>query len=159
MANRIIEWTGTATDLLEKLKALVPDDTWKLKTWPKAANSLGRRLRRAATFLRTAGVEIILPGSDSWRRDIIIRKSLQNIVESVEIAETSDGGGSTVNDSINDTSHDIVDAQNIVEIPLADKSAPDKAFHDINGFNDKKSTLSKSHYGTQESDDFDEGAL
>ncbi|HIJ75342.1 MAG TPA: hypothetical protein HPP81_01355 [Deltaproteobacteria bacterium] len=133
------QWEGTATDLLSALGDLVPDDTRKLREWPKAPNSLGHRLRRAATFLRAESIEITLPSSESWRRYITIRKSLQKIVDTVETVETGNGGGSTINDTIND----IVDAEKTVGIPLMDKPAPDKAFHDVNDFNDKKHTFSK----------------
>jgi hypothetical protein len=74
-------WTGTATDLLEGLTDYVPNETLRSKEWPRTARALSGRLRRAATFLRKAGVEITLiaggmlepgslpfPGSPKQRR-------------------------------------------------------------------------------------------
>ncbi|MGA2937623.1 MAG: hypothetical protein ABSF52_11060 [Syntrophobacteraceae bacterium] len=133
------QWEGTATDLLSALRDLVPEDTRKLREWPKAPNSLGHRLRRAATFLRAESIEITLPSSESWRRYITIRKSLQKIVDTVATVENNTEQQSIVNDPTNDTA----DAQKSVERPLMDKPAPDKAFNDINDVNDKKQTLSK----------------
>lgn len=42
------KWEGTATELLEHLKPLVPEDTLKDKAWPKTAKAFGRKLRRSA---------------------------------------------------------------------------------------------------------------
>jgi hypothetical protein len=71
MAERDI-WEGSPSDLLEALEALTPESTKRSKFWPKAANSLSNRLRRAATFLRTIGIEI--ERAKSGGRLISIRK-------------------------------------------------------------------------------------
>ena len=52
------EWTGTASQLYEKLKSLVPDYERKANVWPRGANVLSGRLIRAQTFLRKKGIEI-----------------------------------------------------------------------------------------------------
>ncbi len=72
-------WSGTATELLDELNEFTPEQTRKLKTWPQTGRGLSNRLRRAATFLRQAGVEVAFtrePGSG--RRVIRIKK--KNIV-------------------------------------------------------------------------------
>ncbi|MGD0397574.1 MAG: toprim domain-containing protein [Syntrophobacteraceae bacterium] len=146
LMDSVTEWSGTPTELLETLKGLVSDDTLKLRTWPKAANSLTRRLRRMATFLRTEGIEVSLPDSGSWHRDIAIRKHAESIADIVEIVEIRTGQESAINDPISDKTEindNIVDAQNTVEISLTGKRAPDKPFRDINGINDKNHTRSK----------------
>lgn len=51
-------WTGTATELLARLCTLVPPDTVKSKDWPKTADSLSRRIKRAQPALRSSGLEI-----------------------------------------------------------------------------------------------------
>ena len=40
------------------LKPMAGDRVTRSKTWPKVARSLSNRLRRAAPFLRTVGIEI-----------------------------------------------------------------------------------------------------
>lgn len=68
-------WEGQPEQLLAALSDLTAEPTRRMPSWPKNAASLSRALRRAATFLRTVGVEINLDGSTgrgteksrSWR--------------------------------------------------------------------------------------------
>jgi hypothetical protein len=57
MATRT-KWTGAASDLLGDLTELVDEAQRRSKSWPNTPNTLSGRLRRAATFLRKAGIEI-----------------------------------------------------------------------------------------------------
>jgi len=57
MATRT-EWTGTASDLLGALAEVACERLAKSKTWPESPRALAGRLRRAASFLRTIGIEI-----------------------------------------------------------------------------------------------------
>jgi len=52
-----MEWKGTATTLLNRLAELAGDRTVRSKAWP-GPQQLSNRLRRAATFLRSVGIEI-----------------------------------------------------------------------------------------------------
>jgi hypothetical protein len=52
------EWTGTASDLLGVLAEAVGERVARSKTWPGSPRTLAGRLRRAATFLRTVGIEV-----------------------------------------------------------------------------------------------------
>ena len=54
------EWNGTASELLKALDELAGDRDAKAKSWPGNARALTNRLRRAATFLRKIGIEIVL---------------------------------------------------------------------------------------------------
>jgi hypothetical protein len=49
---------GTPSEFLKILNDRVDDQVAKLKAWPKAAHVLSGKLRRAATSLRTFGVEV-----------------------------------------------------------------------------------------------------
>lgn len=51
-------WEGQAKDLLYELRRYVPETVQTSKSYPKSPRALSGRLRRAATFLREAGVEI-----------------------------------------------------------------------------------------------------
>ena len=57
MVTRTV-WTGTASDLLGALAEAAGERVAKSKTWPDSPRALSGRLRRAATFLRTIGIEI-----------------------------------------------------------------------------------------------------
>src|SRR5262249_15637574 len=52
-------WTGTATDLLGALTKVVGDRVARSKSWPDSPEALSNRVRRAATFLRKGGIEIV----------------------------------------------------------------------------------------------------
>jgi hypothetical protein len=52
------EWTGTASDLLGALAEVAGERIAKAKSWPDSPRALAGRLRRAATFLRSIGIEI-----------------------------------------------------------------------------------------------------
>ena len=52
------EWTGTASDLLGALAEMAGERIAKAKTWPDTPRALAGRLRRAATFLRKAAIDI-----------------------------------------------------------------------------------------------------
>ena len=58
MATRPV-WTGTASDLLGTLASAADERVAKSKTWPDSPRALAGRLRRAATFLRKVGIEIV----------------------------------------------------------------------------------------------------
>jgi hypothetical protein len=58
MARRTV-WTGTASDLLRALAEVVGSRVAKSKTWPDGPRAVAGRLRRAATFLRKIGIEIV----------------------------------------------------------------------------------------------------
>jgi len=62
-------WTGTASDLLGVLTELVGEAQRKSKSWPNTPSTLSGRLRRAATFLRKAGIEIAFDREANRKRD------------------------------------------------------------------------------------------
>ena len=71
MAERTV-WTGTATDLLGALAESAGERVAKSKTWPTGPRALSGRLRRAATFLRKIGIEIVY-GKEGRARTRIIQ--------------------------------------------------------------------------------------
>jgi hypothetical protein len=52
------EWAGTSKTLLGVLVEVVGERAAKSKAWPDSPRALSGKLRRAATFLRKAGIEI-----------------------------------------------------------------------------------------------------
>jgi hypothetical protein len=51
------EWTGTVTDLLARIEALVDDATKRRKEWPKSAKALASQVRVIGPALRARGVD------------------------------------------------------------------------------------------------------
>ncbi|HMB07344.1 MAG TPA: hypothetical protein VKP69_26890, partial [Isosphaeraceae bacterium] len=83
MAQRQEEWTGTATELLQLLVDQAVESATRDKDWPKTANALTNRLKRAAPAIRKVGVEIIFNPRTNSKRTITIR------VEPERVGETS----------------------------------------------------------------------
>jgi hypothetical protein len=86
MVTRTV-WTGTASDLLGALAEVAGERVTKSKTWPDSARVLSGRLRRAATFLRTIGVEISFVREGRARtRTIVITTTLsQSAPETAQV--------------------------------------------------------------------------
>ena len=51
-------WEGTASELLEALEEQIDERVKKTKSWPGTPRALSGRLKRSATFLRQAGIEV-----------------------------------------------------------------------------------------------------
>lgn len=71
------KWKGVPNDLLNVLEEKLPDEhkerIMKEKSWPKAANSLSKRLKQLAPTLRSVGI-LITFGRSATRRTISIKK-------------------------------------------------------------------------------------
>jgi hypothetical protein len=57
------QWEGNCKELLPKLGEIVGEAAQKSRDWPKNPRGLSERLKRLATFLRAAGVQVISPNS------------------------------------------------------------------------------------------------
>jgi hypothetical protein len=66
-------WEGTATELLKELTPLVDELVARSDKWPKSARALSGRMRRAASFLRQIGIDVVfVRGGHAWGRRIAI---------------------------------------------------------------------------------------
>ena len=70
MGSRTV-WTGNASDLLGALGEVVGERAGKSKSWPDSPRALSGRLRRAATFLRKIGIEIVFKKEGRARTRLI----------------------------------------------------------------------------------------
>jgi len=52
------EWTGTATELLNKLNFMAPDGTMRSYEWPKNPIALSKRLNSLKASLLTQGINV-----------------------------------------------------------------------------------------------------
>lgn len=72
MDNREV-WSGTATELLDKLSETVDERLRNTRRWPSDPKALSGRIRRAATFLRKIGLDISHERENDRKRSRIIR--------------------------------------------------------------------------------------
>ena len=71
-------WSGTATELMQRLTLISPEEVKCSTRWPKQANTLSSKLKRCMTFLRERSVEIEF--SKSGQRIITITSAFQKPV-------------------------------------------------------------------------------
>ena len=64
-------FTGTVAELHARLESMVSDAMRRSVRWPKAPNGLGNALRRMATNLRAAGVELQFSRNDVQGRRVV----------------------------------------------------------------------------------------
>ena len=64
-------FSGTSAELLVRLNSIVSEHTRRSVRWPKAPNALGNMLRRMASNLRSAGIELNSSRADRQGRRII----------------------------------------------------------------------------------------
>lgn len=112
-----LEWEGTASELLTELTQIALDQgikTDRERDWPKAANTLSRRLNELKTNLATDGIQYKRFGK-SKNRYISLRKESDNTVETVEspiIEIIRDKMGIDSIDDISNTSSPVSSPQN-----------------------------------------------
>jgi hypothetical protein len=82
-------FSGTATELLDRLATIVSDDSTRAKSWPKSASALAGTLRRLAPNLRATGIEIDFDRTGS-RRLIVIGTAPKNVVITVTPVTAND---------------------------------------------------------------------
>lgn len=72
MTDRL-QWQGTPTELLHQLESAASGEV-RLRSWPKSAVHLTRRLMRSSSFLRRTGIEVIRDRESDGRRIIALHK-------------------------------------------------------------------------------------
>jgi hypothetical protein len=71
------EFMGTATELLDRLAAIVGESATRHRGWPGNATSLSRELARIAPNLRSVGIEVEKRRESHGRRLIVIRSATE----------------------------------------------------------------------------------
>jgi len=72
---------GSTAELLLRLNSTVSDGIRRSRRWPKAPNALGNTLRRMASNLRSAGIELNSSRADRLGRRIIAVSLAANVPE------------------------------------------------------------------------------
>jgi hypothetical protein len=74
-----ISFTGTASELLDRLNSLATDEQRRQKGWPANGRALSGSLRRIAPNLRAVGINVEFLGNTGSNRDrlIVIRQPIQ----------------------------------------------------------------------------------
>jgi len=150
-------WTGTASELLAKLEEIAESEkiNTKAKGWPKAANSLSRKLNELKTTLQQAEIEIT-KDEDARRRVPLFTLTLKNSEKTSRISRISRTGQETPKNgdsSSRDIARDIADvSRDIAEIPSNCKPLGDKASSDTRDTRDIFPTLKGSGEISQNED-------
>jgi hypothetical protein len=82
-------FTGTVAELHARLESMVSDATRRSVRWPKAPNGLGNALRRIATNLRAAGVELQFSRNDVQGRRVVSVVAAAQIRRTLSVAVSS----------------------------------------------------------------------
>ena len=77
------EWSGSASDLLSWITAVIPEDIRRLKSWPKTPSVLSNRVQRCATYLREKGFTV--ERHHSGTRTLTIRKLVQRVEKDTDL--------------------------------------------------------------------------
>ena len=75
-------FTGTVADLRVRLDSMVSEEMRRSVRWPKAPNILSGALRRMATNLREAGIEVAFSRPDHSGRRMVSVQAIANIPKS-----------------------------------------------------------------------------
>ncbi len=108
------EWQGTATELLRELENIVETNkivSTNSPSWPRASNSLTRRLNEIKPILEDEGISIETGVKIGDKRMVIIRRVGKNIVQTVLSSESIYGDEV----SSDDISSNIVQTENTVQ--------------------------------------------
>jgi hypothetical protein len=94
--NRLIElidWTGSATELLKALEDRVGDEVIKRRDWPKTAQQLGTELRRLAPDLRRVEkIEITFATRHGSGRTVLVVRNRDSMSQPSQPSQDRDNG-------------------------------------------------------------------
>jgi hypothetical protein len=152
----VVEWDGTATELLDALGEQVSEKISKLKHWPKAANTFSNRLRRLAPVLREVGIEVEFETREGKRRNrlISIRKCSEKTVpigHTVRQDDTSHKNKELfADDDVTNSEINSAIADDPIERPVCDDLLITKEETEADDANDDSSTLPNSQIEWEE---------
>jgi hypothetical protein len=82
-------FTGTVAELHARLDSMVSDAMRRSVRWPKAPKGLGNALRRMATNLRAAGVELQFSRNDVQGRRVVSVVAAAEVPKTLSVAVSS----------------------------------------------------------------------
>jgi hypothetical protein len=86
-------WEGTCKQLLQHLESVASEGMKKSPGWPKTPRGLSSRLRRIATFMREAGIEITFhPKGPRGERLLTISEVVQTTAATATTASSEAAG-------------------------------------------------------------------
>jgi hypothetical protein len=140
-------WEGTPTELHEALMEIVPEGKRNLRVgktyaFPRVANVLTRRIRKAQVFLKQFGLKII-DGHTGDRAIRIDRQGGRKTVQIVQTVQKQESCGFSADDISGET---VQDGRNTVQPPSEDPGLDDTSsgLDDMDGMDGKKQDLSKT---------------
>jgi hypothetical protein len=124
LMERTLEWSGTATELLDILGGYVTERVSKSKQWPDTAQMLGLRLSYAGPSLRAVGIEV--DRRHSGGRIISIRKGTQKAVQAVLPVQEESGNEALARQKRDLEDLDILDTQAVQAVQELSKKGTDE---------------------------------
>jgi hypothetical protein len=79
-------FTGTVAELRTRLDSMVSDATRRSVRWPKAPSGLGNALRRMASNLRAAGIQLQFSRNDVQGRRVVSVLSAAQVLKTPSVA-------------------------------------------------------------------------
>lgn len=116
-------WSGTATDLLDRLAKFSDETTRKAREWPKQPNALSNKLKRTAPVLRKEGVEVEFGTNGKQRAITITRVTTGNGCERSSASSASSGPASSSRRATDDGDSGSCEAPSLSSADQPDRTA------------------------------------
>lgn len=108
--SSLTEWSGTATELLNKLNSLVSETIRQQKSWPKSPSHLSNILRRLTPNLREAGIAMDFDEKKGKSRSRIITITSTSSPQDIDRCSASAASAASAQMNGNDMLADNADA-------------------------------------------------
>jgi hypothetical protein len=97
------EWSGTASELLDKLTNRASEQKSRLRDWPKSAHALSTKLRRVGPNFRKIGIEVDFKHDGKQRIITLCRIETQKCVSPVScVRDTEKDAESAISPALGD---------------------------------------------------------
>ena len=127
------QWEGTASELLNELTIFAESNkiNVKVKSWPKTANALSRKITELDRVFLDEGLTVAR--THSGKRTITISHITENIVQTVQ---PSNNVGENVDDNVDDKESPKIPSKELDDTDIVQDETSSKEIHDGNGRKD-----------------------
>jgi len=118
------DFCGTATELLERLGNVIPEDKRRGRNWPKSAAVLGTRVTRLMPDLAAVGIHVTKGRRGDKQNDRLITIARTKPSEPSALSETANGAGLQPDGSLSDAGNS---SDNLSDAGAANYAASDRS--------------------------------